>query len=197
MSSDFTATTDPFLLFATWLGEAEESEPNDANAMTLATVDATGMPNARMVLLKADGPGGFVFYTNMESAKGEELAANPKAALLLHWKSRRRQVRIRGTVAPVTAAEADAYFATRARGSQVGAWASQQSRPLDSRTALEARAAKYEQKYPEDVPRPPYWLGFRLKPEEIEFWQDGKFRLHDRIVFRRAGDTWEKTRLNP
>lgn len=197
MSSDFTATTDPFLLFATWLGEAEESEPNDANAMTLATVDATGMPNARMVLLKADGPGGFVFYTNMESAKGEELAANPKAALLLHWKSRRRQVRIRGTVAPVTAAEADAYFATRARGSQVGAWASQQSRPLDSRTALEARAAEYEQKYPEDVPRPPYWLGFRLKPEEIEFWQDGKFRLHDRIVFRRAGDTWEKTRLNP
>jgi pyridoxamine 5'-phosphate oxidase len=197
MNRDFTATVDPESLFAEWLGEAEASEPNDANAMALATVDDEGMPNVRMVLLKQHGPDGFVFFTNLESAKGRELLAHPLAALVFHWKSRRRQVRVRGSVTEVTAAEADAYFATRSRGSQIGAWASRQSEPLESRAALEQAAAAYAAKYPATVPRPPHWRGFRLAPQEIEFWQDGPDRLHDRIVFHRHGDHWHKTRLNP
>ena len=197
MSSDFTATADPISLFDAWLGEAEASEPNDPNAMALATVDSGGIPNVRMVLLKGHGPNGFVFFTNLESTKGDELAAQPQAALLFHWKSVRRQVRVRGPVTRVTPAEADAYFATRERGSQIGAWASQQSRPLESRPALEKAAAEYDRKFPDSVPRPPYWLGFRLTPVEIEFWQDGAFRLHDRVRFIHAGGKWEKTRLNP
>jgi pyridoxamine 5'-phosphate oxidase len=197
MNRDFTATVDPISLFAEWLAEAEAAELNDTNAMALATVDGEGLPDVRMVLLKDHDAGGFVFFTNFESAKGRQLLAHPKAALVIHWKSLRRQVRARGPVTEVTAAEADAYFATRARGSQIGAWASRQSRPLESRAALEKAAAEYAAKYPGAVPRPPNWSGFRLAPVEIEFWQDGAFRLHDRIVFRRAGDTWEKTRLNP
>lgn len=197
MNRDFTATVDPISLFAEWLAEAETAELNDANAMALATVDGDGLPDVRMVLLKNHDAGGFVFFTNFESAKGRQLLAHPKAALVLHWKSLRRQVRARGPVTAVTAAEADAYFATRARGSQIGAWASRQSRPLESRAALEKAAAEYAAKYPGAVPRPPTWSGFRLAPVEIEFWQEGAFRLHDRIVFRHVGDTWEKTRLNP
>jgi pyridoxamine 5'-phosphate oxidase len=199
MSSDFTATSNPFPLFDTWLGEAEKAEPNDANAMALATVDGDGLPNVRMVLLKGHGPDGFVFYTNFESAKGREVIGHAKAAVVFHWKSLRRQVRVRGPVTEVTGAEADAYFASRSHGSKVGAWASQQSRPLDSRATLEKRAAEFAAKYPQDVPRPPYWSGWRITPVEIEFWQDGASRLHDRIVFRRAGPgaAWTKTRLNP
>jgi pyridoxamine 5'-phosphate oxidase len=199
MSSDFTATSNPFPLFDTWLGEAEKAEPNDANAMALATVDGDGLPNVRMVLLKGHGPDGFVFYTNFESAKGREVIGHAKAAVVFHWKSLRRQVRVRGPVTEVTGAEADAYFASRSHGSKVGAWASQQSRPLDSRATLEKRAAEFAAKYPNDVPRPPYWSGWRITPVEIEFWQDGASRLHDRIVFRRAGPSaaWTKTRLNP
>ena len=197
MNRDFTATVDPNSLFAEWLGEAEAAEPNDPNAMALATVDGDGMPNVRMVLLKGHDATGFVFFTNFESAKGLELLAHAKSAGLFHWKSLRRQVRVRGSVTEVTPAEADAHFATRSRGSQIGAWASSQSRPLESRAALEKAAADYAAKYPGVVPRPPYWSGFRLAPVEIEFWQDGAFRLHDRVVFRRVGDRWEKTRLNP
>jgi pyridoxamine 5'-phosphate oxidase len=199
MSSDFTATSNPFPLFDTWLGEAEKAEPNDANAMALATVDGDGLPNVRMVLLKGHGPDGFVFYTNFESAKGREVIGHAKAAVVFHWKSLRRQVRVRGPVTEVTPGEADAYFASRSHGSKVGAWASQQSRPLDSRATLEKRAAEFAAKYPNDVPRPPYWSGWRITPVEIEFWQDGASRLHDRIVFRRAGPgaAWTKTRLNP
>lgn len=197
MSSDFTATADPNSLFADWLGEAERSEPNDANAMALATVDAGGMPNVRMVLLKGHDANGFVFFTNFDSAKGRELLAHADAAFVIHWKSLRRQVRARGRVTEVTSAEADAYFRTRSRGSQIGAWASRQSRPLESRAALEKAASEIAAKFSSDVPRPPNWSGFRLNPVEIEFWQDGAFRLHDRIVFRRAGVGWEKTRLYP
>jgi pyridoxamine 5'-phosphate oxidase len=197
MNRDFIATADPIRLFADWLTEAETAEPNDPNAMALATVDGDGVPDVRMVLLKGHDARGFVFYTNFESAKGRQLIARPQAALVIHWKSLRRQVRARGAVTEVTAAEADAYFASRSRGSQVGAWASSQSRPLESRAALEKTAAEYAAKFPGTVPRPPNWSGFRLAPVEIEFWQDGAFRLHDRVVFRRAGDKWEKTRLNP
>jgi pyridoxamine 5'-phosphate oxidase len=198
MSSDFTATADPFSLFDGWFAEAEASEPNDPNAMALATADADGLPNVRMVLLKEHGPDGFVFYTNFDSAKGRELTASGKAALLFHWKSLRRQVRVRGTVAEVAAAEADAYFASRDRGSRIGAWASQQSRPLESRFALEKAVASYTAKFGlGEIPRPPYWSGFRLAPTEIEFWQNGAFRLHDRVKFTRAGDGWQKTRLYP
>jgi pyridoxamine 5'-phosphate oxidase len=198
MSSDFTATTNPNSLFAEWLGEAEASEPNDPNAMALATVDDAGMPNLRMVLLKGHGEDGFVFFTNFESAKGRELLAHPKAALLFHWKSLRRQVRVRGNIAEVNTEEADAYFASRARGSRIGAWASQQSRPLESRFALEKAVAAYTAKYAiGEVPRPPYWSGFRLTPVEIEFWKDGAFRLHDRVRFTRTAEGWERTRLYP
>jgi pyridoxamine 5'-phosphate oxidase len=199
MSSDFTDTSDPFPLFYAWLGEAEKVEPNDANAMALATVDGDGLPNVRMVLLKGHGPNGFVFFTNFESAKGREVTGHPKAAAVFHWKSLRRQVRVRGPVTEVTGKEADDYFASRSHGSKIGAWASQQSRPLDSRATLEKRAEAFAAKYPGEVPRPPYWSGWRIMPVEIEFWQDGAFRLHDRIVFRRTGPgaPWTKTRLNP
>jgi pyridoxamine 5'-phosphate oxidase len=203
--SDFTAAIDPFLLFEGWFIEATAAEPNDPNAMALATVDAGGLPNVRMVLLKGlDGAGiadrGFVFYTNLESAKGTELAANPCAGLLFHWKSLHRQVRVRGPVAAVTAAEADAYFASRPRGSRLGAWASQQSRPLESRFALEKAVALATAKYGiAEIPRPPHWSGFRLAPVEMEFWADRPFRLHDRVRFTRAkpGDHWRRERLYP
>jgi len=166
--------------------------------MALATVDADGMPNVRTVLLKGYDRIGFVFYTNYESAKGRELLANPKAALNFHWKSLGRQVRVRGAVVPVSAAEADAYFASRPRGSRIGAWASQQSRPLESRFALEKAVAAYTAKFAiGEIPRPGHWSGFRLAPREIEFWSAATFRLHDRVLFRRAGEGWEKTRLYP
>lgn len=199
MSSDFTATADPILLFADWLAAAEASEPNDPNAMALATVDGEGMPDVRMVLLKGHDANGFVFFTNFESAKGRQMLANPKAALCFHWKSLSRQVRVRGPVTEVTPEEADAYFASRARGSRIGAWASRQSRPLESRFALEKAVATFTARYAiGEVPRPPYWSGFRLAPVEIEFWQAGTFRLHDRVRFTRAaGGEWEKTRLYP
>jgi pyridoxamine 5'-phosphate oxidase len=198
MNRDFTAAADPISLFDEWLAAAEKSEPNDPNAMALASVDSDGLPDVRMVLLKGHDANGLVFYTNFESAKGRELLAQPKAAALFHWKSLRRQVRVRGPVTEVTAAEADEYFATRSRGSQLGAWASRQSRPLASRAVLEEAAAAVGEKYPDRVPRPAYWRGFRIALQEIEFWQDGQFRLHDRIVFRRtASGGWEKTRLYP
>jgi pyridoxamine 5'-phosphate oxidase len=197
MNGDFTHAADPIALFSEWLAQAEATELNDPNAMALATVDASGMPDARMVLLKGHGAQGFVFYTNFGSAKGRQILAHPSTAILFHWKSLRRQVRARGAVTQVTDAEADAYFATRSRGSQIGAWASQQSRPLESRAALESAAAEVSARYPDKVPRPPYWSGFRLTPTEIEFWQDGAHRLHDRVVFRRSDGTWERTLLNP
>jgi pyridoxamine 5'-phosphate oxidase len=197
---DFTEATDPFELFASWFAEAQTSEPNDPEAMALATAGADGLPDVRMVLLKEATAAGFVFYSNAESAKGRELAANPKAAGVLHWKSLRRQIRFRGTVEPVGDAEADAYFASRPLPSRIGAWASQQSRPLESRFALEKSAAKYTAKFALGaVPRPPYWLGYRIKPVYLEFWSDGAFRLHDRIAFRRETPDapWRKERLYP
>lgn len=189
--------TDPFDLFDTWFEAAAGAEQNDPNAMALATVDGDGLPNIRMVLLKGHDSRGFVFYTNSQSAKGTELAVNPKAALLFHWKSIRRQVRARGPVTLVSQAEADAYFASRPRGSQVGAWASDQSRPLEERAILERRVAEREAEFGDTVPRPPHWFGYRIEPVEIEFWQDGKFRLHDRFRFRREGDGWTVARLYP
>jgi pyridoxamine 5'-phosphate oxidase len=193
---------DPLDIFAAWLGEAEAAEPNDPTAMALATVGEDGMPSCRMVLLKGYDAEGFVFYTNYESRKGRQLLATPKAALLFHWKSLRRQVRIEGAVTPVTAAEADAYFASRARQSQIGAWASQQSRPLEGRFELEKRVALFAAKHAIGaVPRPPHWSGFRLTPRHIEFWQDGAFRLHDRLVYTRGdpaeGGGWTTQRLYP
>lgn len=192
------AADDPLALFAAWLAEAVRTEPNDANAMAVATVDETGLPDVRMVLLKDAGPAGFVFYTNLESAKGRQLAAQPKAALLFHWKSLRRQVRVRGPVERVSDAEADAYFATRARSSQIGAWASDQSRALPERLALEKRIAEQALKFGLGaIPRPPHWSGFRVRPEAIEFWRDRPFRLHERLVFERAGEAWTSHRLYP
>ena len=194
------AEADPIARFAEWFAEAEAKEPNDPNAMALATVDETGMPNVRMVLLKSFDETGFVFYTNYESAKGREILASGKAALVLHWKSLRRQVRARGTVTAVSDAEADAYFASRHRSSRIGAWASQQSRPLEGRFRFEADIARYTAKFGVgDVPRPPHWSGFRITPLEIEFWQDRKFRLHDRVRLTRAtpDDPWSAVRLYP
>jgi pyridoxamine 5'-phosphate oxidase len=199
-SGDFTATDDPFALFAAWLDEATASEPRDPTAMTLATVDADGLPNARMVLLKGADASGFVFFTNMDSQKGRELDAQRKAALVFHWKSLNKQVRVRGLVERVSDAEADAYFATRPKQAQIGAWASQQSRPLESRLAFEKAIALYAAKYAlGTVPRPLYWSGFRIVPLVMEFWQDRPFRLHDRVDFRRADPDapWTKTRLYP
>jgi pyridoxamine 5'-phosphate oxidase len=199
-TQDFTAAEDPLALFKQWLAEAEKTEPADPEAMALATVDAEGMPNVRMILLKGADARGFVFYTNCESAKGLELAANPKAALLFYWKSLGRQIRIRGLIEPVTDAEADAYFATRHRESRLGAWASSQSRPLASRAALAEGVVRYTKNFAgDDVRRPAYWHGYRVRPVEIEFWQHGTFRLHDRIVFRRPKPegAWTKTRLYP
>ena len=197
---DFTEAAQPEPLFSAWFDEAERAEINDANAMSLATVDASGLPNVRVVLLKGLDPRGFVFYGNAESAKGQELLANPKAALCFHWKSLRRQVRVRGTVEQVSTAEADAYYASRPMGSRIGAWASQQSRPLESRDVLKKAVARFEKEFEGLNPvRPRYWTGFRVIPLEIEFWADRPFRLHDRIVFSRENPDapWTKARLYP
>jgi pyridoxamine 5'-phosphate oxidase len=197
---DFTQADEPFALFAAWFAEARKSEPADPNAMALATVDRDGLPNVRMVLLKDLDARGFVFYTNLESRKGEELLAHPKAALTFHWKSLTRQVRVRGLVERVSDAEADAYFATRPRLSQIGAWASRQSAPLESRLAFEKAVALTTAKYAVGtIPRPPYWSGFRIVPLAMEFWHDRPFRLHDRVEFRRESPEagWIKTRLYP
>ncbi|MDQ6436009.1 pyridoxamine 5'-phosphate oxidase [Mesorhizobium sp. LHD-90] len=197
-SGDFTESTEPFRLFAEWLEDATKSEVNDPNGVALATVDADGMPDVRMVLLKGFDERGFVFYTNFESAKGREILGSMKAAMCFHWKSLRRQVRVRGPVEIVTDAEADEYYATRPRGSRIGAWASKQSRPLEGRFALEKAVAEYTAKYAiGNIPRPKYWSGFRILPASIEFWHDRPFRLHDRVVFSRDGEGWAKTRLYP
>ena len=197
---DFTAADEPLRLLGQWLEDATAREPADPNAMALATVDSEGLPNVRMVLLKGFDDTGFVFYSNKESHKGAELAAHAKAALAFYWKSLDRQVRIRGTVTEVSSAESDAYFATRPRGAQIGAWASKQSSPLESRFAFEKAVALVAAKHPiGEVPRPPYWIGYRIMPLEIEFWHERPFRLHDRVAFTRAkaGDAWTKTRLYP
>jgi pyridoxamine 5'-phosphate oxidase len=198
-SRNLADATDPFSLFAEWLAEATESEPNDPNAVALATVDETGLPNVRMVLLKDFSPRGFVFYTNLESRKGSELAKNPKAALGFHWKSLRRQVRVRGPVENVSSEEADAYFSSRPRMARIGAWASKQSQPLEGRFELEKAVALYTARYAVgDVPRPSFWSGFRVVPAEIEFWRDGAFRLHERARFtREAAGGWVRTWLYP
>ena len=199
-AEEIPADTDPFALFGTWLEEARAGEPNDFNAMTLATATSDGRPSARMVLMKAFDTDGFVFYTNLESRKGEELRANPEAALLFHWKSLRRQVRIEGPVVPVDDAEADAYFASRPRGSRIGAWASQQSRPMAARSDLLSAVARTAARYGlGTIPRPPHWSGFRLVPRRLEFWRDRPFRLHERLVCARteSGDGWTVARLYP
>jgi pyridoxamine 5'-phosphate oxidase len=190
--------TDPLALFDEWFAEARTSEPNDPEAMALATADPSGRPSARTVLLKGHGPDGFVFYSNEQSAKGEQLDANPRAALLFHWKSLRRQVRIEGSVEPVPNADADAYFASRARDSQLGAWASDQSRPLDSRATFEQRFEEVKRRFHgQDVPRPPHWRGYRVIPERIEFWTDRPHRLHERRLFTRDDGRWSEGLLYP
>ena len=192
---------DPITHFQSWLSEAEKSEPNDPTAVALATADSNGMPNVRMVLLKGVDQQGFVFYTNFESAKGDELVVNPQAALCFHWKSLRRQVRVQGSIEVVADQEADDYFASRAKDRQIGAWASQQSRPLENRFALEKAVARFAAKHAlGTVPRPPYWSGYRLVHEKIEFWTDKPFRLHDREVFYRdlrSDNGWRKEKLYP
>ena len=195
---NITGDTDPFSLFQSWYDEAVAAEVNDPDAMAVATVDAGGMPSVRMVLLKEWAVDGFVFYTNYESRKSGELDATAKAAFCIHWKSLRRQVRVVGPVSRVDAARSDAYFASRGRGSRIGAWASAQSRPLDSRDSLAAAVAEVEARFPDDVPRPPHWGGFLIEPQEIEFWADGEHRLHDRFRFTPdAAGGWDVSRLNP
>lgn len=197
---DLGDTSEPFTLFERWYAAACRSEPEYPDAMALATVDADGLPNVRMVLLKSADPSGFVFYSNAESAKGTELGTNMKAAAVLHWKSLRRQVRFRGPVTRIPDDEADSYFASRPLQSRIGAWASQQSRPLEGRFALEAAVAKYAAKFAlATVPRPPYWVGYKIVPLSLEFWSEGAFRLHDRLVFRRTaeGEAWLKEHLYP
>jgi pyridoxamine 5'-phosphate oxidase len=199
-AADFTEARDPIALFQDWFEEARQSEINDPEAMALATVDNEGLPNVRMVLCKGADALGLVFYTNIESAKGGELAGQARAAALFHWKSLRRQARFRGTVAHVTAAESDAYFASRPRGSQLGAWASRQSRPLPSRLTLEEAVADFDRRFADGpVPRPDHWRGYRLTPVEVEFWRDRPSRLHDRVQFRRPGPDapWDRLRLYP
>ncbi len=193
-------SNDPFALFDRWFEEAQAQEPNDPNAMALSTVDAAGLPDSRMVLLKGCDPRGFVFYTNSFSAKGRELDGSPRAALLFHWKSLRRQVRVRGQVAAVSQAESDAYFDSRPRGSQLGAWASDQSQPLDARATLEQRVRDFEAKFEgAPVPRPPHWLGYCIVPSQIEFWRNRRSRLHERLVFQRIdpGEPWTRGMLYP
>jgi len=192
------SATDPFALFEIWFAEAREAEINDPEAMALATADPNGEPSVRMVLLKGHGPAGFVFYTNEQSAKGDQLAANPRAALLFHWKTLRRQVRVEGTIERVVGAEADAYFASRGRDSQLGAWASDQSRPLDARATFEDRFEATKQRFEgHDVPRPPHWGGYRVVPDRVEFWSDRPHRLHERRLFTRDGDGWSEGLLYP
>ena len=189
---------DPFSLFGKWMAEAEKSEPNDPNAMALSTVDAQGRPSSRMVLLKGWDEQGFVFYTNLESRKALDMAANPNVALLFHWKSLKRQIRIEGAIQPVSDAEADSYFASRPRISQIGAWASLQSRPLEGRFELEKRVAEFTAKFGlGDIPRPPHWSGLRVVPRAMEFWHDRPFRLHDRFAYARDGEHWVARHLFP
>lgn len=194
---DWIDAPDPIALFEAWLAEATETELNDPNAMSLGTVDENGLPDVRIVLLKGVDARGFAFYTNNESAKGQQLRGR-KAALCFHWKTQRRQIRVRGEVSPVSPDDSDAYFAQRARGSRVGAWASDQSRPVSDRQTMIDRVAEVERRFEgRDVPRPPHWFGWRVAPESIEFWQDGAYRLHDRIVFTPAKSGWTRTRLYP
>ncbi|GEP01029.1 pyridoxamine 5'-phosphate oxidase [Methylobacterium haplocladii] len=196
--ADFTLARDPWALFSAWMTEATAAEPEDANAMALATADANGLPDVRMVLLKGADPHGLVFYTNVESAKGEQLARNPQAAVVFHWKSLRRQIRARGPIVPVTPEEADAYFASRHRDSRIGAIASRQSRPLADRPTLMAEVAELSARYEDGpIPRPENWTGFRIAPVQMEFWQNGDFRLHDRVRFTRDGAGWSRARLYP